>query len=208
MNGKTMKRMILVACILLIRVLSYAEVGGIYRGRMYHSILNDEKILDSKNLMVLGLTLYDSSLKDAQDKIGKTPILEKGTPPRDEAQICYQGSNSVLLLFSPDTSTTGETQQSIQSAIISRDKHIKELFAPCTESPKMNNLTFFGGLHLGMSRADVKKIWGEPGKVAPGVMIYEIRRIQKEYFTDDVSLYMEFENDKLTFMDVSRLAIH
>jgi hypothetical protein len=193
--------------IFLVPVLGFCEVGRVHRGKMY-DIENEEKILDAKNLTILGLTLWDSTLKDARETIGVTPIVERGTPPRDLAQICYQGAGGLLLLFSPDTSTTEETRQRIQSAIISRDKHIKELFAPCTDSPKMQNLMFFGGLRLGMSRAEIKKIWGKPGKVTPKVMIYEIRRIQPEYFTDDVSLYMEFENDKLTFVDVSRLAIH
>jgi hypothetical protein len=200
-----MKRILLLASILTIRVFAYAEVGGVYRGKMYHDIGNDEKVLDKKNLTVLGLTLWDSSLKDAQEKIGATQVKERGVSPRTETQICYQGSNGILVLMSPDA---GEPVQRIQVAIISSDKNIKERFTSCAESPKINeDLTVIGGLRLGMSRAEVKRIWGEPGKVAPGIMIYVVRRIQNEYFTDDVSIYLEFKNNKLTYISTSRTGI-
>ena len=60
---------------------------------------------------------------------------------------------------------------------------------------------------MGMSKAEVRKIWGAPGKETGKVMIYLIRRIQQKYFTDDVSLYLEFENNKLTLAILSRTAI-
>jgi hypothetical protein len=201
---KQLKQLLQLGLLLMLPIISLGEVGRIYRGKMY-DVENEEKVLDKSALMVLGLTLWDSSLKDAQEKIGVTQVKERGVRPRTETQICYEGSNSILVLTSPDA---GEPAQRIQTVIVSRDKDIKERFTPCLESPKINkDLTFMGGLRLGMSRTEVKKILGKPGKITPGIMIYVIRRIQNEYFTDDVSIYLEFKNDKLTYVWASRTGI-
>jgi hypothetical protein len=196
---------ILLAFLLTFPILSYAEVGGEFRGKMYHDIGNDEKVLDKKNLTVLGLTLWDADIPNAQEKIGKTSIEESGVGSGHYGQLCYKGENSVLLLEFPYQSSP---PRNLQTVILSRNTHIPEIYAHCTANPKINkDLTFAGGLRLGMSRAEVQKIWGKPGKTTPKVMIYEIRRIEKEYFTDDVSIYLEFRNDHLTYADVSRTAI-
>jgi hypothetical protein len=199
---------IVCAVFLLISINSFAEVGGEFRGKMYHEIGNDEKVLNEKYFSLLGLTLVDSSLQDALKQIGKTPIEEDGIePPRDSAQACYEGSKSILLLISPDTERKKEPRQRILNFIVSSKKDIKEKYARCTASPKIENLDFLGGLSLGMSQAEIKKIWGPPGKVTSTVMIYEIRRIQKGYFTDDISLYLEFNAGRLSYVEISRLAI-
>jgi hypothetical protein len=202
-----MKRMFHILFLLIAPNFGFGNAGmdGVYRGKHYEEIDNSERVIDKTNLTVTGLTLWGSSLKDAQEKIGATQVEERGARPRTETQICYQGSSGILVLTSPDA---GEAVQRIQTAIISRDQNIKERFAPCSKSPKINkDLTFMGGLRLGMDRADVKKIWGKPSKVTPRIMIYVIRRIQKEYFTDDVSIYLEFKNDKLTYVWASRTGI-
>jgi hypothetical protein len=182
---------------------------GIYRGKKYRNIMDDERILSNKKLGIIDLTLWNSSLQDAQKKIGPSPINEDHyAPPNDSAQVCYEGQIGILLLISPNTKSSGEYPQKIQTIIISQNKNVDEKFAKCIESPKISeDLFFFGGLRLGMNREEVKKLWGNPGKNTSEIMLYKIRRIQKEYFTDDVSLYLEFKNDKLTFARMSRLAI-
>lgn len=205
-----MKMNLWMILIFLFLQLSHAAPGrdGVYRGKYYEGILNSTKVVDKKHMMVLGLTLWDSTLQDAQQKIGGAPIRETGVAPRDTAQVCYKGIDSLLLLISPNTKSSGENPQFIQSFIISIDKNIKERVAPCIESPKMGrDFTFLNGVRLGMSQAEVKKIWGKPSLMTPKVMIYDLRRIQKEYFSDDISIYLEFKNDKLAFVDASRLAI-
>jgi hypothetical protein len=201
-----MRKITLYAILFLLPISVSGEVGRTFRGKSY-DVENEEKVLNDSNLTILGLTLWDSSFQEAQKKIGTASIFEQGSPPRDRAEICYQDPGSILLLLSPDTRATQEPKQRIQSVIISRDKQIEEKFATCASVPTIGSLTFFGGLHLGMTREEVKKIWGNPGKATPKVMIYVIRRIQKQYFTDDISLYLEFRNNRLSFARMSRLAI-
>ena len=52
----------------------------------------------------------------------------------------------------------------------------KERYGECTPTKTINPaISFLGGLHLGMRRADVQRIWGKAGKVAGNISIYEIR---------------------------------
>src|SRR5205807_723081 len=86
------------ALLLIVTRLAFGEVGREYRGQIYHNIGNDEKVLDKANLMVLGLTLWDSTLQDAQRTIGAWPIQERRyTSGRYISQLCYEGSGGVLL---------------------------------------------------------------------------------------------------------------
>jgi len=59
-----------------------------------------------------------------------------------------------------------------------------------------------------MSKAEVKQIWGKPGKETDKLIIYEIRRIHSPYFTDDISVYIEFIGGKLSFAGIGRGAIN
>ena len=148
-----------------------------------------------------------SILHDEQTKIGPSPVTEYGAGIHRIAQICYEGENGVLLLeypfqFDPDS-------RYLVTTSLLKDKKAKDIHSKCTLNSKItNNLTIIGGVHLGMSRADLKTIWGTPSKVAPGVLIYVLRRATDEYFTDDVMIYAEFKNDKLTYVEVSRASIH
>lgn len=177
---------------------------GMYRGKMYRHIANDEKVLSENKLMVLGLTLYDSGINDAFEKIGKSPIIENGTGSGHYGQICYEGPDAMLLLEFP---YQRYAPRKLQNVIISTNKRIQEAYAPCTPSSQIDkDFSFIGGLRLGMSQKEVEKIWGTPGLAKSDVMIYDIRRIQKEFFTDDVSIYLEFKKGKLVYVDASRMA--
>jgi hypothetical protein len=193
------------ALILSIPVFAFPEVGGVYRGKDY-DVENEEKVLDKKNLMVLDLILWDSTLQDAQKKIANFPIQERHyTSGEYDSQLCYKGADTTLLL---NTGREREDPQLIQTVIVSSQKLGNEIFGSCRSTEQVNkDLTFIGGLRLGMSRVEVEKIWGKPGKSTSKVVIYEIRRIQKEWFTDDVSIYLEFKNNKLTYISASRTGI-
>ena len=66
---------------------------------MYSAIRNDEKPLDLKTLKVLGVTPWDSSLQDAQEIVGVSPIKERHYESgRQDGQLCYVGSGITVLL--------------------------------------------------------------------------------------------------------------
>jgi hypothetical protein len=80
-----MKRMFYILFLLITPNFGFGNGGmdGVYRGKHYEEIDNSERVIDKTNLTVTGLTLWDSSLKDAQEKIGVTQAEERGGAPSD-----------------------------------------------------------------------------------------------------------------------------
>jgi hypothetical protein len=186
--------------------ISSSAIQGVYRGRKIERIETRYEVLESYKLKISDLTLNDSTLADAQSSLGAAKISERPYMYSSyTSQVCYEREGIVVLL---DSYNWRDRPQEIGRMIISADKNINEKFSKCGFSQKINkDVEFLNGLKLGMTRPEIEKIWGKPGFADNKTMIFEIRRIQTDYFTDDVSIYLEFNNGRLSFVDAARAAI-
>ena len=192
-------------------MVTYAVPGesGTYRGKDYDGIDSYERDVNENNLQLFGLTLCKATLQDAQRAIGQSPIAKQEyTNGRFDTQLCYSGEKARFILETANRRLR-DSPDRINALVLTNEKKVDELYATCTPTKVLTKDIFIaGGLKLGMSTAEVIKIWGKPSKSAPGVIIYRIRRITQEYFTDDINIYTEFKNGKLTYISMSRMVFH
>jgi len=184
-----------------------AEAQYLIRGKTYKHIANEERLIPDSMIEVLGVRLWDSHVADVIKTVGESTPMRGVNPLRGKTiQICYQGTENGLILEFP--SSKYANQDNLCEVYLFSGRTIPESFVACTPNSKITkSLTVAGGLQLGMTRDQVRKIWGKEGFSDDKVMIYWIRQPSKKYFTDDMIMYLEFTQGKLSFINQGRVAV-
>ncbi len=104
----------------------------------------------------LGLRLNIGTLNEVQARLGKTPLIESSDSGDYEARICYLGSNGVVSFVSssPRLELSGFE---VREAVTGTAEGCRELHGRYADQSKQ-----FGGLRLGMSKAEFVGLLGEP----------------------------------------------
>jgi hypothetical protein len=158
------------------------------------------------NIQVLGITL-EGSRKDVIAKLGQAKVTSRGDGAESRQQICYVSSGSAekvhliyetseifssLYLFSGGPDWTG-SDRCVDSDLIS------------------GSLSTDSGIHLGQSRTEVEKMFGEPSASYEKRTLYSFegeRTKEGLVYTIDISVDARFENSKLTYLAFSRSEVN
>jgi len=171
---------------------------------------------DPAQITLLGLTLGESTLKDAREVIGPSTVTV-GKYRHEPYVICYRSADaSDTTTLTLQTDFFGDWERLTQFEISSSGPA-----GGCAESDLVNSgIAIKCGLKLGMSRSDVKAIMGEPGIVRGDVEKYmyivekkltgekrermaEFGIVVVDYDVITTIMEMEFAKDRLVRIRVS-----
>jgi hypothetical protein len=141
---------------------------------------SDEKLrpqamnVAASNFRILGITLGADDLTAIQDKLGPAVVTGRGNASTSRLQICYAGTDhKTYLAFESDEVQYGFYLFSIGPKWSGSDQ--------CATSNLVNHrLKTASGLRLGLSRAEVHRILGQPtASLKNGNLVY-FRQVSKK----------------------------
>ncbi len=148
-----------------------------------------------QNLEVLGLTLSQNEVGDAESRLGQAPVFH--SPDSHFAKRCYaSGQQNGPVLIIEDWSGTLVGFQIVRPMPSDVQK--------CTPTPVVTNeISTGGGLKLGLTERDVVKLLGTPDKRSKNTFVYH-EDVEKK---GSGGLF-EFTDLRIGFADSNVVSIH
>ncbi len=145
---------------------------------------------------ILGLTIGRTSLKDAQEKLGKAEVTRVSREEESDVSVCYvsPADGTVLVLYS---GAMGGWKDITWFALWSREAAFQHS-PQCTPSTLVSRrISTDSGLHLGQPKEQLERIVGKPKSVERAHAKYEY--LCRRKMTDD-----EIKGFKANNWDISK----
>jgi hypothetical protein len=123
-------------------------------------------------LNLAGIVVGESKLSDVRKKFPSGNIFHDGDAGNSVYVLCYQGKDGTIAAFESSGEMGGADHIVTFASVMGKDTSYR-FKQHCLMSDSINReIKSFTGLHLGMTKADVKKIMGTPSKEISTLILY------------------------------------
>jgi hypothetical protein len=123
-------------------------------------------------LNLVGIVVGKSNLSDARQKFSSGEIYHEGDAGDSVYVLCYQGRDGTIAAFESSGEMGGPDHVITFASVMGKDTSYR-FKQHCLVSDSINReIKSFTGLHLGMTRVDLKRIKGTPSKESSKLILY------------------------------------
>lgn len=129
------------------------------RRHLFHDITKRSGVSPNGSLTVLSITVGKSSMVDVEKTLGKSPTIVTGDAATNEGSKCYLGKDGTAVVFTSDEISPGVGGVEVYESQKASGR------IECSASNQISKVVTTGvGIHLGLSRRELRGILGKPEK--------------------------------------------
>lgn len=211
LDRKLLKIMIINILSLLVFNIAQAKVENISvelrDGTHISGVKTIERKQPNRELTVFGFIVGASKLSDVKEKFKSNKIYHEGDAAASIYVLCYEGGDGSILIFE-SSGEMGGSDHVITSASVYDSHESYHLKKECIKSSLVKKGMDIGGIRLGMSNSEVKKLKGNPSSEQQKILLYEYRveeKTAKGQVDISSSTEIRFADNKVSNISISKI---